>query len=247
MRVTMQSLDGSAAAVVLVTGAGSGIGRATAIRLAASGRKVGLVGRGVRAIGEVAKEILAHGGTAVPLAADVRSMESIESAAAALVEHFGRVDALVANAAIADRLEFIEGQPENWADVIQTNVLGVMYSASAVLPHMLRQGAGHIIIVSSLAGRRTFVGQPAYVASKFATVAFADTLRKELVDRNIRVGVVEPGLVDTPLSAIGPDIHGGDVTPLDPDDCARIVQFMLDQPANCAICEVAVRPARQML
>src|SRR5207244_10348259 len=132
-------------------------------------------------------------------------------------------------AAVADYGPIDEADPEILHDVITTNVLGVMYGMRAVLPIMYEQGSGHLVIVSSASGRETYVGEPAYIASKHATVAFADCLRKEVTPRGIRVTVIEPGLVETPLIHVHPEatelVPG--VVPLDPGEIARIIRFAL--------------------
>jgi NADP-dependent 3-hydroxy acid dehydrogenase YdfG len=231
----------------LITGAGSGIGRATATTLAAAGWRVGLVGRSRETIAQTARAIVATGGSALALPGDVRDFAAMAAISAEFAGEGGRIDALIANAAIADNAPFTSGDPTIWEDVIRTNVLGVMYTVRAALPYLVLEQPGQIVVVSSLAGRRTFIGQPAYVASKFATVALADIMRKELAPSGVRVMVLEPGLVNTPLAASGGSVHDPSLQPLDPEDCARIIEFALGQPANCAINEIAVRPTHQLL
>ena len=143
----------------------------------------------------------------------------------------------------------LEPDPERWRRAIEVNTLGVMFTVRAALGKMSQQGFGSIIVVASASGRLSYVGEPAYVASKHATVAFCDSVRKEIVGSGVRMCVVEPGLVDTPMSRSHPLIDEvvGRVTPLDVDDIARSVEFVLDQPANCAINEIVIRPTAQDL
>jgi NADP-dependent 3-hydroxy acid dehydrogenase YdfG len=127
-------------------------------------------------------------------------------------------------------------------------VLGVLYGARAVLPAMYARGSGHIVIVSSGSGRSTYVGEPAYVASKHATVAFAECLRMEVAPRGLRVTVLEPGLVETPLIHVweGSDDLVVGVTPLSPADCARAIVFAVEQPPSVTVFEIAIRPTSQI-
>jgi len=239
----------SAAQVAIVTGAGSGIGAAIARDLGARGTKLVLVGRRGRLLDERVAEIEAAGGTALAAPGDVREFADLERAANVALERWGRIDILVANAAIADFGPIAEADPELWRDVIATNVLGVMFAVRAVLPHMLNTGSGHVVITASGSGRVTYVGEPAYVASKHATVAFADCLRLEVAPAGIRVSLIEPGLVETPLIHVyeGSNDMVGEVDALTPEDIARAVRYVLDQPPGVNVFEVLVRPTRQLL
>jgi NADP-dependent 3-hydroxy acid dehydrogenase YdfG len=234
--------------VALITGAGSGIGAATAVELARSGARIVLVGRRAQLLDQVRASIIEAGSEALAVPADVREYEQLEEAVGRTLETFGRIDIVVANAAIVDRGPIDSADPGLWRDVIATNVLGVMYTARAVVPHMLRQGSGYVVIISSGSGRHTYVGEPAYIASKHATIAFADSLRKEVTPRGIRVTVVEPGLVDTPLvrssSFVGQHLPG--VAPLSAEDCARAIRFAVSQPPNVDMFEIVLWPVTQV-
>jgi NADP-dependent 3-hydroxy acid dehydrogenase YdfG len=237
------------ARTVVVTGAGSGIGAAIARMLAPGGGRLVLTGRRQPPLEEVAADVRSAGGEALVLPGDVRDFGHLERLAAAAVERFGSLDVLVANAAVADLGEVARADPALWAEVIGTNVLGVLHAIRAVLPLMLERGTGHIVVVASVSGRVTYPGEPAYVASKHATVAFADCLRQEVTGKGVRVSVIEPGLVETPLIHVwegAADIVPG-VTPLDPTDVARAVRYVLDQPPNVEVFEVVLRPAGQVL
>jgi NADP-dependent 3-hydroxy acid dehydrogenase YdfG len=235
--------------VAIVTGAGSGIGAAIARDLGARGTKLVLVGRRAELLDQRAAEIGAAGGSALAMPGDVRQFGDLERAVDLAIERWGRLDVLIANAAIADFGPIAEADPELWRDVIETNVLGVMFAVRAALPHMLKAGAGHIVITASGSGRVTYVGEPAYVASKHATVAFADCLRQEVAAAGIRVSLIEPGLVETPLIHVyaGSNDMVGEVDALSPDDIARAVRYVLDQPPGVNVFEVLVRPTRQLL
>jgi NADP-dependent 3-hydroxy acid dehydrogenase YdfG len=235
--------------VAIITGAGTGIGAAIARDLAAAGTTVVLVGRRPGPLHGQVAAIEAAGGRARAESADVRQFDAVEAVVERTVERFGRLDVFVANAAVADFGPIDTADPAVWRDVIETNVLGVLFGVRAALPQMKRQGDGHLVIVSSGSGRVTYVGEPAYVASKHATVAFADCLRQEVAPLGIRVAVIEPGLVETPLIHVYPeaeDLVPG-VTPLSPEDVARSVRFVLEQPRHCNVFEILLRPTSQLL
>lgn len=234
--------------VAVVTGGGTGIGAATAEELSGIGVNVVVVGRRPEPLDDVVSRIASQGGTAVAHPADITDFAATEALAQSVVDRFGHIDLLVANAAVHDASSIDGGDPRWWRTVIEINVIGLMYTVKAFLPQMYRQGQGHIVIVSSLSGRVTYVGEPVYVASKHAQVAFAECLRKEVTPRGIKVTVVEPGLVDTPLiaNAFAQELKKT-VLPLDPTDVARAIRFAYEQPYNCTICEISMRPLKQVL
>jgi NADP-dependent 3-hydroxy acid dehydrogenase YdfG len=232
----------------IITGAGTGIGAATAEALGGLGMRVVLVGRRPDVVEAQAGRLVAAGIDARAMAGDVRDFATLDGIVSRTVEAFGRVDVFVANAAVADFGPIDQADPALWHDVITTNVLGVLYSARAILPQLYRQdGGGHIVIVASGSGRTTYVGEPAYVASKHAVVAFADCLRMEVTPRGVRVSVIEPGLVETPLIHVFPEadslVEG--VIPLQPVDVARAIVYVLEQPAHVNVFEIALRPTTQ--
>jgi NADP-dependent 3-hydroxy acid dehydrogenase YdfG len=180
---------------------------------------------------------------------DVRDYAHLERLVRLATERFGAVDILVANAAITDCGPVADADPARWSEVIGTNVLGVLHAVRAVLPAMLDRGRGHIVVIASVSGRITYVGEPAYIASKHATIAFADSLRMEVAERGIRVTVIEPGLVETPLIHVheAADSIVPGVTPMRPDDVARAVRFALEQPPDVNVFEIVLRPTGQTL
>lgn len=232
----------------IITGAGTGIGASTAEELGRLGMRVVLVGRRADVVEAQAARLVAAGIDASAMAGDVRDFATLEAIVARTVETHGRVDTFVANAAVADFGPIDVADPALWHDVITTNVLGVLYSARAILPQMYRQEGGHIVIVASGSGRTTYVGEPAYVASKHAVVAFADCLRMEVTPRGVRVSVIEPGLVETPLIHVYPEadslVQG--VIPLQPVDVARAIVYVLEQPPHVNVFEIALRPTTQV-
>ena len=240
------ALDGK---VTIITGAGTGIGAATARDLAGAGARVVVAGRRAAALAEQVAAITAAGGEAWSIPTDVRVYAEVEALVSCTVERYGRLDIFVANAAIADFGPIDTADPALWADVITTNVLGVLYGVRAALPRMKAQGSGHIVIVSSGSGRVTYVGEPAYVASKHATVAFAECLRQEVAPLGIRVAVIEPGLVETPLIHLYPEANDmlPGVVALDPAEIAQCIRFVLERPPHVNLFEVLVRPTSQLL
>jgi NADP-dependent 3-hydroxy acid dehydrogenase YdfG len=234
--------------IAVITGGGTGIGAATAEELARAGLIVYIVGRRPEPLEEVASRITSAGGTAFSRPGDVRDFKMLENLAREVVETHGRVDLIVPNAAVHDASSLSEGDPEWWHTVMDVNVVGMFNTVRAFLPHMLQRGAGHIIIVSSLSGRVTYVGEPIYVASKHAQVGFFDCLRQEVTPKGIKVTILEPGMVETPFidNPVAQELKKT-VRPLDPEDCARAVRFVFEQPENVVINELAMRPAKQLL
>ena len=233
--------------VVLVTGGLSGIGEAVALAFAEDGARLLLCDRDLRRERAVVDAVVAAGGQAAVVAADVRESSEVARAAEVARERFGAIDVLVACAGVADQSRVDTGDPTRWRAVIETNVLGAMHSARAVLPGMLERGAGHVFIVASVSGRETYVGEPAYIASTWAQVGFAHALRQEVMDAGIRVSVVEPGLVVTPLTrdnpAIAPLLEATE--PLSARDVAEAVRFAYRLPAHVVLSELTIRPLRQ--
>ncbi len=192
-----QSLAGK---VAVVTGASSGIGRELARQLAAAGCKVGIVARREAPLGELAAQITAAGGVAAVAVADVGSREHAEAALASVRAQLGPIDLVVANAGIGRPTLH---SPVNMHDIEETfriNLMGVVYSLSAVLPEMLARRSGHLIAVSSLAGYRGLPSESAYCASKAAVNTYLDGLRIHLRGTGVRVTTICPGFVTTPMT-----------------------------------------------
>lgn len=178
---------------------------------------------------------------------DVRRFDDVTAAAERVNQQFGRVDALVVSAGITDHSSIDSGDPERWRAVIETNLLGCLHTVRALLPTMRQQGQGHIIIVASVSGRETYVGEPAYIASKWGQVGFAHALREEAQAYCVRVTLIEPGLVDTPLTRDNPIVRPllDVLEPLTPHDVAAAVLFAFSQPQEVLVSELTVRPLRQ--
>jgi clavulanate-9-aldehyde reductase len=238
--------------VVAVTGASSGIGEAIALGCARAGAAVALAARRADRIELLRQQIEEAGAQAIAVPTDVGE----ESQARAFVEHahaeLGRLDVLVNNAGVM-LLGPIENAPtEEWRRMIHANVFGVLYCTHAALPFMRAQGSGHIINVSSVAGRVARAGSGVYNLTKFGVGAFSESLRQEAVALGVRVTLVEPGAVATELAGHNrPEVleqmakRFQGVTPLEADDIANAVLYAIGQPPNVSVNEVLIRPSGQ--
>jgi NADP-dependent 3-hydroxy acid dehydrogenase YdfG len=239
--------------VVAVTGASSGIGEAVALACAEAGAAVALAARRADRIESLAEQISRGGGRALAVPTDV----SREDAARAFVQRthdeLGRLDVLVNNAGVMLLGPIAGADTEEWRRMIDANVYGVLYCTHAALPLMAAQGSGHIVNVSSVAGRFARAGSGVYNLTKFGVGAFSEALRQEAVGMRVRVTVVEPGAVATELPGHNrPEVleqmakafQG--VTPLSSEDIARAVLLAIAQPANVSINELLVRPSGQV-
>lgn len=237
------------APVGVITGGLKGIGAASAVAFGRTGARMVLAARSLAGGEELVERVREAGGDAVLESVDVRDAAAQERLAGRALDEWGRIDFLLANAGIADQSRVAEGDPDRWRDVVETNLLGVVYSCRAVLPAMLAQRSGHILIMSSVSGRESYVGEPIYIATKWGQVGFAHALRLELLEPGIRVTIVEPGLVDTPLTRDNPKVRPllDEIVPLTAEDVAEAVVFAFRQPQHVAVSEVVVRPQRQLL
>jgi len=231
----------------IVTGGGQGIGAATVRLLARAGARLVVGDLSAPAAAAVAAGAVAAGGVAVAVAADVRREADCAALAAACRRHFGRIDFVVANAGVGDAGTVAGGDPARWRAVIETNVLGTALTVRAALPEMQAQGRGDVVLVASVSGRESYAGEPIYIASKWAVVGFGRALRKEALAHGVRVTLIEPGLVDTPLARSTPlgQQWLESLTALSADDVARAIAFALAQPPHVALNEIVVRPLAQ--
>lgn len=225
--------------MLLITGASTGIGAATARQAAEAGWRVVLSARSEDKLRSLAEEL---GGAerALAVRCDVSVWEDQEALVSAALDAFGQVDAAFANAGFGAKRGFLEETPEQWRSMVETNVLGAAYTIRAVLPHFRERNAGHLILTSSVAGRRALPGS-LYSATKFAVTAMAEALRQEVADTPVKVTSIEPGMVDTPFF----DNRPGPDRALHDDDIARTVMFALAQPPHVDINEILVRPVNQ--
>jgi NADP-dependent 3-hydroxy acid dehydrogenase YdfG len=223
--------------VLVITGASSGIGAATAHRAVEFGHRVVLAARSEDKLQELAQEL---GGEerAVAVRCDVTSWEDQEALVRTALDRYGRMDAYFANAGFGAKRGFLEETPEFWRSMVDTNVLGAAYSIRASLAHFREQDGGHVLLTSSVAGRRALPGS-LYSATKHAVTAMGEALRQEVADTGIKVTLIEPGAVDTPFFDSTPS------NALEPDDVARAVLFALTQPAHVDVNEILIRPIHQ--
>jgi NADP-dependent 3-hydroxy acid dehydrogenase YdfG len=249
----MQSgeLSGTVAAI---TGASSGIGEATARKLANAGATVSLAARRADRIDQLAQQIEADGGRALAIETDVTDEEQANAFVRGTREQLGRLDVLINNAGVMLLGPVIGANTAEWRLMIDVNLLGLLYCTHAVLPIMGEQGSGHIVNISSVAGRFANLGSGVYNLTKFGVNAFSEALRQELVPAKVKVTVIEPGFVATELqehntNPMVVDAIGrmrdeiGDV--LQAEDIAQAIFYAVSAPARVAVNEVLVRPAGQ--
>jgi short-subunit dehydrogenase len=187
--------------VVFITGASSGIGNALALELGRRGASLGLLARREEALKELACQIEDAGGRARSFPVDVKDASAVREAAERLREEFGRIDVMVANAGIGIITGATDFKPEDVAQVININVLGAVNSAAAVIPEMVKQGSGHLVVISSLAAYRGLPKSGAYCASKAAVSAFYESLRVDLLNTGVGVTIIHPGFIKTPMTS----------------------------------------------
>jgi NADP-dependent 3-hydroxy acid dehydrogenase YdfG len=242
----------------LVTGASSGIGEATALRLAELGASVALVARRRDRIEELARRIEGEGGTALAIEADVGSKEEAQAAVERTVSELGRLDALINNAGVM-LLGPVQNAPmEEWERMIQVNVTGLLYCAHAALPHLLKAAqdeprrVADMVNISSVAGRVPRLGSGVYNLTKHGVGAFSESLRQEVTQRHVRVSLVEPGAVSTELvSHNRPEIQDqlgqrfGDMERLQAPDIADAIAYIVTRPRHVAVNELLIRPTEQ--
>src|SRR5574337_2080097 len=187
--------------VAIVTGASSGIGYATAMAIAKAGAKVAVGARRVDKLEQLKKDIEKIGGECIKISCDVTKRSDCENLINTAIKKWNKIDILVNNAGLMP-LRFVKNlKIDVWERMIDVNIKGVMYCTAAAIPHMLAQKSGHIVNISSIAGRVVFPAGSVYCATKFAVWAFSEGLRQELsVRNNIRVTTIEPGIVDTELT-----------------------------------------------
>lgn len=240
--------------VAIITGASSGIGEATAHRLAESGARVVLAARRVERLEALAADIERREGTALVAPTDVTDERSVQRLARTALDAFGRIDILINNAGIMPLSPISKLRVEEWDRMIDVNIKGVLYCVAATLPTMLEQGSGHIINVSSVAGRRPFPSGTVYSATKFAVRAISQGLRLELSPiKGIRVTDIEPGVVATELTHHITDNETAnrfqemwaEKTPLESIDIAETILFVLSRPDHVNVNEILVRPTDQ--
>ncbi|WSQ06625.1 SDR family NAD(P)-dependent oxidoreductase [Streptomyces sp. NBC_01231] len=245
--------------VALVTGASSGIGEATARQLAELGASVALVARRKDRLDALAAEIEKAGGTTLVVEADITDRTQAEAAVERPVEHFGRLDTLVNNAGLMLLGPVVGADAEEWERMIAVNVQGLLYTTRVALPHLLKAAedgtrrVADIVNISSIAGRVAWNGYGVYNLTKFGVNGFTESLRQEVTQRHVRVGVLEPGGVSTELDSHNkPEIHSEMIQPfldtteiLAPEDIADGVAYMVTRPRHASIGELWIMPTEQ--
>ena len=244
--------------VALVTGASSGIGRATARTLAELGASVSVVARRSDRLEALVRDIESGGGTALAIAGDITDRASAEAAVRQTIEHFGRLDILVNNAGVMNIGPVVESEVEDWEQMIALNQRALLYMTKAALPHLHEtaqtdiRGVADIVNISSYAGRVASPNFAVYNMTKFGVNGFTEALRQELGASHIRVGVVEPGAVKTELNdqhkgAIRAEIAAffASIEALEAEDIADGVAYMVTRPPRAAIGEMWIMPTEQ--
>jgi NADP-dependent 3-hydroxy acid dehydrogenase YdfG len=222
--------------VLVITGASTGIGAATARRAVEFGQRVVLAARSEDKLEALAREL--GGEKAIAVRCDVASWHDQQAVVQTALERFGRMDAYFANAGFGAARGFLEESVEHWKAMIDTNVLGCALSIRASLGHFKKHNHGHLILTSSIAGRRALPGS-LYSATKHAVTAMGEALRQEIADTDVKMTLIEPGAVDTPFFDNRPS------GALEADDIARAVMFALTQPPHVDVNEILIRPIHQ--
>jgi len=239
--------------VALVTGASSGIGEATALALAERGIRVAVAARRADRLEALVARISQEGGEALPLVADVTDEQQVQDIVHSAQQHWGQLDMLVNNAGLMLLGPIAGADTEDWRRMISTNLLGLLYTTHAVLPIMKAQGSGHIVNISSVAGRIVRAGSGVYNATKWGVGAFSEALRQECIQDHIRVTVIEPGVVETDLAshithAAAREIalrRIQEMAPLQSEDIANAIVYALTQPPHVNVNEILLRPTEQ--
>lgn len=247
----MTKLNGK---IALVTGASSGIGAATAVKLAEAGAKVGIAARRTDKLEDLKAKIEAAGGEALVLEMDVVDQASIDAAVKKLIDAHGAIDILVNNAGLMPLSDIDQFKVDEWHRMVDVNVKGLFNTTAAVLPQMIKQRSGHVFNMSSIAGRKVFKGLSVYCATKHAVAAFSDGLRMEVGPKhNIRVTCIQPGAVATELydHITDPgyrqqmDELSNQMTFLQGEDIGDTIVFAAQAPAHVDVAELFVLPVEQ--
>lgn len=238
--------------VIVITGASSGIGKATTELLAKSGARLVIGARREDDLKEIADEF--PKGQIIYQKTDVTDRASVKSLVGYAATHYGRVDVLYNNAGLMPISELADLKVDEWDRMIDTNIKGVLYGIAAVLPIMIRQKHGHIITTDSVAGHVVHPGTAVYAGTKYAVQAIMDGLRQEQVANNIKTTMISPGAVNTKLfSTISDEKTRAQIEKdekengLDAEDVARAVAYAIDQPDKVAINEILLRPRSQKI
>lgn len=238
--------------VTIITGASSGIGAATALKLARAGTRIVLVSRADDKIEKVKKQIEGEGGKAEIFVADVTDINQMKAMVDFAVDKFGRVDNLVNNAGLMLFSQWKDVVIDEWNAMIDTNIKGYLNTIAAVLPKMLEQKSGHILNMGSVAGINIGVGAGIYHGTKFFVRAITESLRKEVsVHKGIKISLISPGVINTGWADKVTNKEGAEIAAelnkqaIEPDDIANAVLFAFDQPDNVNVNDIVISPTLQ--
>jgi NADP-dependent 3-hydroxy acid dehydrogenase YdfG len=238
--------------VVVITGASSGLGEATARHLSAEGACVALGARRVDRLQSLADELSRGSGKALAVATDVTRVDQVKVLVDATVQAYGRIDVMINNAGLMPQSLLERLKIDEWDRMVDVNIKGVLYGIAAALPHMKAQKSGHFINVSSVAGHKVRPGGTVYSATKHAVRVITEGLRQEVKPYNIRTTVISPGAVDTELpdAITDPDVAVAmrkfyDEVAIPAESFARAVVFAMSQPEDVDVNEILYRPTRQ--
>ncbi len=237
--------------IVVITGASSGLGEATARHLSALGATVVLGARRVDRINALAAELIAAGGAALAVATDVTDSAQVQRLVDAAINTYGRLDVIINNAGLMPHSPLDRCKITDWDRMIDVNIKGVLYGIAAALPHMQQRKSGHIINVSSVAGHKVRPGSAVYAATKHAVLALSEGLRQEVKPYNIRTTVISPGAVATELpnsvteADVAANVRKIYEMAIPPESFARAVAYAMEQPDDIDVNEILFRPTRQ--
>jgi NADP-dependent 3-hydroxy acid dehydrogenase YdfG len=238
--------------VVIITGASSGLGEATARRLAKNGAKLMLAARREDRLKDLVADIQKDGGVAKYQVTDISDRSEVEQLVQATKEAYGKIDVLVNNAGLMPLSPLAATKVDEWEKMIDVNIKGLLYGVAAVMPIMLQQGSGQIINLSSVAGHKVFPGGAVYCATKFAVKAISEGIRLES-EGKIRSTNISPGAVATELTSTISDDEAAKMAEqlygiaIDADAIARAITFAIEQPADVDVNEIIIRPTKQEL
>ncbi len=245
----MAKLDGK---VAVITGASSGIGEATAEALAAEGAAVVVAARREDRLNDLVGRIEGDGGRVLPVACDVADEEQAHALIQRAKDEHGHVDMLVNNAGVMQLSKIEKGLSDEWRTMFDVNVMGLLYVTDAAVQVMKEQGSGHLVNISSVAGRKVGPLRGAYSGTKFAVNAISEALRQELIEDNVRVTVVEPGAVATELITHITDEEAKEnanalyqLDILQAEDIANAIAYCVTQPERVSVNEILIRPTQQ--
>jgi NADP-dependent 3-hydroxy acid dehydrogenase YdfG len=245
--------------VAIVTGASSGIGAATARQLARDGASVAVLARRKDRLDVLVAEIESSGGTALAIQSDISDRMQAEAAVQTVIDQFGRLDILINNAGLMLLGPIVGADVDEWERMLAINVRGLLYTTRVALPHLLSaaadgaRGVADVVNISSIAGRQAWPNFGVYNLTKFGINGFTESLRQEVTRRNVRVGVLEPGGVDTELGSHNSDRMQAEIIEpfnaqhqrLESEDIADAITFMVTRPRHASIAELWIMPTDQ--